>query len=183
LLLIVRAEKHSSHVHLSSVCGKTFAVSKSIIDYAQMLVDCKTICNKTKLRETPKVLTTTLFWKHNKGTRLIAEPNGKNVKNIWAIRSQAPKVAITRLWRRFNDYMVLGLRGLVSLEESLRYSLVPGEYPVNTPKGGVKTTPIKYINYFIIYNFLFILYFLNKIQKLKLLFHKQTLKNKKIDGK
>ena len=102
-----------------------------------MLVDCFSICNKTKLRENPKVLTTTSLWKHNEGTRLIAEPNGKNVKNIRAIRIQTPKVANTRLWRRFNDYMVLGLRGLVNLDESLRYSLVPGEYPTNTPKGGV----------------------------------------------
>jgi hypothetical protein len=38
------------------------------------------------LRETPKVLTTTPFGKLNGGTRLIAEPNGNNVRN-WAIRS------------------------------------------------------------------------------------------------
>jgi len=113
-----------------------------------MLVDLKTICNKTKLQETPKVLTTTLFWKQNKGTRLIAEPNGKNVKNKWAIRSQAPKVDMIRLWRRFNDYMVLGLRSLINFDDSLRDSLVPGEYPVNTPKGGVETTLTKQFNYF-----------------------------------
>lgn len=118
--------------------GKTVVVSKSIIiDYTQMLVDCITICNKTKLRETPKVSITTLIRKLFRGTRLIAEPNGKNIENIWTIRSQAPKVDKIRLWRRFNDYMVLGLRGLINLDESLRYSLVPGEYPTNTPKGGV----------------------------------------------
>ena len=55
-----------------------------------MLVDCFSICNKTKLRENPKVLTTTSLWKHNEGTRLIAEPNGKNVKNRWVIRREVP---------------------------------------------------------------------------------------------
>ena len=30
--------------------------------------------------ELPKGLTTTLFWKLNKGTRLITVPNGHNVK-------------------------------------------------------------------------------------------------------
>ena len=40
------------------------------------------------MRETPKALTTTFTWKLVKGTRLIAEPNGKNVKDIWAIRSE-----------------------------------------------------------------------------------------------
>jgi len=43
------------------------------------------------MRESPKVLTTTLLWKRNKGTRLIAEPNGKNVKNTWTIRREVPK--------------------------------------------------------------------------------------------
>ena len=33
-----------------------------------------------KLLETRKDLATTLLWKHFKGTRLIAEPNGKNAK-------------------------------------------------------------------------------------------------------
>jgi hypothetical protein len=38
------------------------------------------IGNTTKLREIPKDLATTLLWKHFRGTRLIAEPNGKKVK-------------------------------------------------------------------------------------------------------
>jgi predicted GIY-YIG superfamily endonuclease len=37
------------------------------------------------------VITTTFIWKHIKGTRLIADPNGKNVMN-WNIRSQFPKI-------------------------------------------------------------------------------------------
>jgi hypothetical protein len=43
------------------------------------------------MRESPKVSTTTLLWKRNKGTRLIAEPNGKNVENKWTIRREVPK--------------------------------------------------------------------------------------------
>jgi len=33
----------------------------------------------TKLRELPKAITTTLMLKNIRGTRLIAEPNGKKV--------------------------------------------------------------------------------------------------------
>jgi len=40
------------------------------------------------MRETPKTLTTTLIRKLIRGTRLIVEPNGKNVRN-WTIRIQA----------------------------------------------------------------------------------------------
>jgi hypothetical protein len=49
-----------------------------------------------------RVFTTTLLWKHFKGTQLIADPNGKNVKN-WAIRSQVPNPVMTRVWKRFNE--------------------------------------------------------------------------------
>lgn len=35
------------------------------------------------MRETPKALTTTLIWKHLRGTRLIAEPNGNKVKDVY----------------------------------------------------------------------------------------------------
>jgi len=37
-----------------------------------------------------RVLTTTLYWKLYKGTRLITEPNSNNVKN-WIIRDTKPK--------------------------------------------------------------------------------------------
>ena len=37
-----------------------------------------------------RALTTTSFEKSYEGTRLIAEPNGKKVRD-WVIRSQAPK--------------------------------------------------------------------------------------------
>ena len=38
-------------------------------------------------RETPKALTTTLYRKLYKGTRLIIEPNGNKVRDMWTIRS------------------------------------------------------------------------------------------------
>ena len=47
-------------------------------------------CETSKLRKLLRALTTTFTWKFVKGTRLIAEPNGKNVSD-WTIRSQAPK--------------------------------------------------------------------------------------------
>ena len=40
--------------------------------------------------------TTTFIWKQLKGTRLKSDPKGKNVED-WAIRSQAPNVAMIRL--------------------------------------------------------------------------------------
>ena len=40
-----------------------------------------------------RAFTTTLISKGIRGTRLIAEPNGKNVKD-WAIRSQDPKLVM-----------------------------------------------------------------------------------------
>jgi hypothetical protein len=40
-----------------------------------------------------RAFTTTHRRKRQWGTRLIAEPNGKNVKD-WIIRSQAPKLAM-----------------------------------------------------------------------------------------
>lgn len=36
----------------------------------------------TKLREPPKAITTTLISKDRRGTRLIAEPNGKKVNDV-----------------------------------------------------------------------------------------------------
>jgi hypothetical protein len=64
----------------------------------------------TKLRGTPEALTTTsLIEISEEGSRLITEPDGKNVKD-WAIRSQDPKLAIARAWVRFNDLMIMGLK-------------------------------------------------------------------------
>jgi len=40
----------------------------------------------------------------------------------WAIRSQAPKPVMTRVWRRFRDYMEVGQRSLVNSSDGLRYS-------------------------------------------------------------
>jgi len=68
------------------------------------------MCNMTKLRGTPEALTTTsLIEISEEGSRLITEPDGKNVKD-WAIRSQDPKLAIARAWVRFNDLMIMGLK-------------------------------------------------------------------------
>ena len=47
--------------------------------------------------------------------------HSNNVKD-WAIRIQAPKSDIARIWRRFRDYNGLGMRNLASSYESLRYS-------------------------------------------------------------
>ena len=45
---------------------------------------------------------TTCGWKRQQGTRLIAETNGKKMKD-WAIRSQAPNLAMVRVWGRFRE--------------------------------------------------------------------------------
>ena len=49
----------------------------------------KSKLRNTLMRETPKDLTTTLFKKLKRGSRLIAEPDGNNVKysTKWTIRS------------------------------------------------------------------------------------------------
>jgi hypothetical protein len=69
---------------------------------SQFLSQFQSFCNKHKLRETPKVSTTTSALKSAEGTRLIAVPNGKKVEN-WAIRSQVSKSVIVRTRERFND--------------------------------------------------------------------------------
>lgn len=46
----------------------------------------------------------------------------------WVIRIQASKAVMIRPRRRFNDYMVVGPRELIILNEGLRYSLVPVKY-------------------------------------------------------
>ena len=63
--------------------------------------------------------TTRLSETTDRGPQLIAVPNGKKVKD-WAIRSQAPKSAMIRIWGRFNDLMIVGLRGLITPDEGLR---------------------------------------------------------------
>jgi len=42
-----------------------------------------------------RVFATTSFWKQIEGTRLIAEPNGNNVKN-WIISSHVPNLAMVK---------------------------------------------------------------------------------------
>ena len=66
-----------------------------------------------------RAFTTTLFWKHYRGTWLIANPNGKKVKD-WAIRSHVPNLVMIRVWEGFNDLMIVGLRELITPNEGLR---------------------------------------------------------------
>jgi Rad3-related DNA helicase len=57
-----------------------------LVNYAGNCMICKTPgCGKLL-----RALTTTLYWKHYRGTRLIVEPNGKNVRD-WTIRRRVPK--------------------------------------------------------------------------------------------
>lgn len=66
-----------------------------------------------------RAFTTTLFWKHHRGTWLIANPNGKKVKD-WIIRSHVPNLVMIRVWEGFNDLMIVGLRELITPNEGLR---------------------------------------------------------------
>ena len=43
-----------------------------------------------------------------KGTRLIAEPNGQNVKD-WIIRHREPKSVFGRIWFRLNERKAVGV--------------------------------------------------------------------------
>ena len=47
-----------------------------------------------------------------------------NNEKDWIIRSQAPKCAITSIWRRSRDYNGMGMRKLVTFDDCLRYSPV-----------------------------------------------------------
>jgi hypothetical protein len=53
-------------------------------NYSYKVIATYLNCGKVR-----KILTTTPHWKQCRGTRLIADPNGNNVK-IWMIRSQVP---------------------------------------------------------------------------------------------
>lgn len=82
-------------------------------------------CDKSKLQEHPKTSSTKVTTKVFTGRELNSKVIILKMKQ-WAIRSQSPKVDKVRLWRRFNDYMDLGLKELTIPHESLRDSLVPG---------------------------------------------------------
>jgi hypothetical protein len=57
----------------------------------------------SKCGKTLKTFTTTLSWKHYRGTRLITVPNGNNVKD-WVIRSQSPKaIAMEKVQRLYDS--------------------------------------------------------------------------------
>ena len=98
-----------------------------------------------------RAFTTTLIWKHIRGTRLIAEcdllrrcttrkswasPNGNNVKD-WTIRIQASKILnkIMKMVQRLN------VNGWNVLTFCLRYSLLP---KLNMLKGRVSRTATKF---------------------------------------
>jgi len=174
---LYRAEKHLFQVHLSTVLVKYIVVSKSCKrlhpDASRLMIQSATRPNCGKLLKTrvPKHMQKCMLAEIKNSGKVKISCMKRNLK--WTIRSQAPKVAWIRLGRRFNDYMVLGLRGLINLDESLRYSLVPGEYPINTPKGGVETIQIKQTN-----RMQYLLYFciLFKIQNKKMNFvHYETI--------
>ena len=87
--------------------------------------------NKSKLRETPYRTNYHPLVKANRGTRLIAVPNGKKVRN-WTIRSQA---SFGKKVQRLNGF---GCEDSPGLSERLRYSPLPATFDcVNTLKGGV----------------------------------------------
>jgi len=53
--------------------------------------------------------TTLLLETTDRGSQLIAEPDGKKARD-WTIRSQAPKFVMIRIWGRFNDLMIVVLK-------------------------------------------------------------------------
>ena len=67
-----------------------------------------------------RALSTTLIWKHLRGTRLIVVPNGKKDKD-WTIRSGIPNLAMIRVWYLFRERKVVGLSKLITCNEGLRY--------------------------------------------------------------
>ena len=80
------------------------------------------ICDTTGCGKPLRALTTTLGLNLPRGTRLIAVPNGKKVRD-WAIRRRLPiLVIIARVRWRLRDCKVVGLRSLANFDEGLRYS-------------------------------------------------------------
>ena len=67
--------------------------------------------------------TTTFDWKLTKGTRVMTDPNGKNVED-WVIRRLTSYWLYDFLRKGFNDCTDVGWRG-VTPDESLRYSSNP----------------------------------------------------------
>jgi hypothetical protein len=80
-----------------------------LVKFSHLFEKFATLSNCGKLL---RAFTTTLIWKHLRGTRLIAVPNGKNVKD-WTIRIQESYKCKIKVQR-------LNGNGL----NSLRYSLV-----------------------------------------------------------
>jgi hypothetical protein len=103
-----------------------------ILQWKNELVSELRARDNSKLREPPKALNTTFVRKLSKGTRLIAENNGKKFKDDlplhtvvimkWKIRIQTSKSDIIRIWGRFRDYNGLGPRSLINFYDALRYS-------------------------------------------------------------
>lgn len=85
------------------------------------------------MRERPKTLTTTLIGKLIRGTRLIAEPNSKNVRGRVLYRTKvgnpqtAPKSVMIRIWSMSQRLPVRRMIGLINLNDCGRYSLLPCE--------------------------------------------------------
>jgi hypothetical protein len=59
------------------------------------LVESKTLCKTTWLRETPKTFATTNPWKHGKESRVMTSDKVKTQRMLqWAIRRREPKSAM-----------------------------------------------------------------------------------------
>lgn len=68
-----------------------------------------------------RAFSTTLYMETYMNTWGNDLKNSKNEKD-WIIRSQTPKSAMMRIWRRFRDYNGMGLMCLINTNDSLRYS-------------------------------------------------------------
>jgi hypothetical protein len=87
------------------------------------------------MREHPKTLTTTLYWKLYRGTRLIVEPYGKKVRGRFIDLSimkmgnpqTAPKSVKVRIWSMSQRLPVWRMKSLTNSNDCGRYSLIPYE--------------------------------------------------------
>jgi len=46
---------------------------------------------------------------------------------LWTIRNEAPKYAMISIWGTLNDYIGMGMRGLINFDDYLKESLAPPE--------------------------------------------------------
>jgi hypothetical protein len=76
------------------------------------------------MREVPKVLHTTLVWKHSRGTALITLPNSNKCKNVIMDNPQtAPNLAMIREWSMSQRLPGKCANRLINDNDRRRYSL------------------------------------------------------------